>query len=48
MTILFFQGSEVEEVEQAFGDFASQVIRVYKGETPYAEIEWTVGPIPYK
>jgi len=42
------RGSEVEEVEQKFGDFASQVVRIYKGQTANVEVEWTVGPIPYK
>ena len=41
------QGSEVEEVVQKFGDFASQVVRVYR-DASHAEVEWTVGPIPYK
>jgi len=35
----------VQEVRQVFGDWASQVVRLYNG-TKHLEIEWTVGPIP--
>jgi hypothetical protein len=35
----------VSEVYQQFSDWASQVVRVYKGQSD-VEIEWTVGPIP--
>ena len=45
--LISWQGSEVEEVEQSFGDFASQVVRLYRNAA-HAEVEWTVGPIPYK
>ncbi|XP_077999782.1 lysosomal alpha-mannosidase-like isoform X1 [Glandiceps talaboti] len=41
------QGDLVQEVHQQFTPWASQVIRLYKGQK-HAEFEWTVGPIPFK
>jgi hypothetical protein len=38
-------GPLVQEVQQVFGDWLSQVMRVYVEEN-IAEIEWVVGPIP--
>lgn len=38
-------GVLVSEVHQQFNEWASQVVRVYKGQLD-VEIEWTVGPIP--
>ena len=38
-------GILVSEVHQKFNEWASQVIRIYRGQT-HVEIEWTVGPIP--
>jgi hypothetical protein len=38
-------GALVQEVHQQFADWASQVVRIYKGKQDI-EIEWTVGPIP--
>jgi hypothetical protein len=35
----------VQEVQQVFGDWLSQVMRVYVEEN-IAELEWVVGPIP--
>lgn len=35
----------VEEVHQTFGDWLSQVIRVYRDER-HVEFDWLVGPIP--
>lgn len=39
------KGPLVQEVRQSFGPVASQVIRLYTGES-HAEVEYTVGPIP--
>ncbi|XP_064609244.1 lysosomal alpha-mannosidase-like [Liolophura sinensis] len=39
------QGPLVQEVEQRFSPWVSQVIRLYE-DAEYAELEWTVGPIP--
>ena len=33
------------EVHQTFSEWATRVIRLYKGK-PYVEVEWTAGPIP--
>ncbi|GFN78507.1 alpha-mannosidase [Plakobranchus ocellatus] len=41
-----YKGSLVQEARQIFGDWTSQVIRVYY-DRPYVEVEWTVGPIPF-
>ncbi|XP_063218201.1 lysosomal alpha-mannosidase-like [Bacillus rossius redtenbacheri] len=43
-TFSIYKGELVEEIQQQFNDWASQVIRVYKGEE-HAEFEWLVGPI---
>ncbi|GFS23846.1 alpha-mannosidase, partial [Elysia marginata] len=40
-----FKGKLVQEARQKFGDWASQVVRVYQ-DKPYVEVEWTVGPVP--
>ena len=37
--------NQVTEIWQSFGSWLSQVTRVYR-DTPYIEVEWTVGPIP--
>ncbi|XP_046463564.1 lysosomal alpha-mannosidase-like [Daphnia pulex] len=44
-TLIVQTGALVSEVYQQFSDWASQVVRVYKGQSD-VEIEWTVGPIP--
>jgi alpha-mannosidase len=35
----------VTEVSQQFSEWATHVVRLYKGQ-PYVEVEWTAGPIP--
>ncbi|XP_078660424.1 lysosomal alpha-mannosidase-like isoform X1 [Branchiostoma floridae x Branchiostoma belcheri] len=40
-------GKLVQEVHQVFNDWVTQVIRLYAGQR-HAELEWTVGPIPFK
>ncbi|KAK3768503.1 hypothetical protein RRG08_060865 [Elysia crispata] len=39
-----YKGKIVQEARQKFGDWASQVVRVYQ-DKPYVEVEWTIGPI---
>ncbi|XP_029440965.1 lysosomal alpha-mannosidase [Rhinatrema bivittatum] len=39
------QNRLVQEVYQNFSPWCSQVVRLYAGQT-FAELEWTVGPIP--
>jgi lysosomal alpha-mannosidase len=38
-------GPLVQEVHQVYGDWLSQVVRVYADED-IMELEWMVGPIP--
>ncbi|CAK9863623.1 unnamed protein product [Sphagnum jensenii] len=40
-----FRGPLVEELHQSFAPWLSQVIRIYK-DAEYAEVHFTVGPIP--
>ncbi|KAL0281361.1 UNVERIFIED_CONTAM: hypothetical protein PYX00_002368 [Menopon gallinae] len=42
---LAVRGKVVNEVHQVFSDWASHVVRQYKGEN-YIEVEWLAGPIP--
>ena len=39
------EGDLVTEIYQDFSEWASHVIRLYKGRN-YVEVEWTAGPIP--
>ena len=39
------EGALVTEIRQTFSDWATHVIRLFKGK-PYIEVEWTAGPIP--
>jgi lysosomal alpha-mannosidase len=40
------QGALYQEVQQVFSDYASQVVRLYKGAN-FVEFEYTIGPIPF-
>ena len=40
------EGTLYQEVQQVFSEFASQVVRLYKGAN-FAEFEYTIGPIPF-
>jgi lysosomal alpha-mannosidase len=44
-SVTVYQGALVQEVHQQFSDWASQIVRIYKGQTDI-EIEWTIGSIP--
>ena len=47
--IMTQDGDLVTEVRQTFSEWATHVIRLYKGDdelASYIEVEWTVGPIP--
>jgi len=44
-TSVVYEGDVVAEIHMTFSDWASQVIRMYSGETQ-VEFEWLVGPIP--
>lgn len=46
-TKVLSNGILVEEHEQVFCDWASQIIRMYKDED-YVEFEWLIGPIPFE
>ncbi|CAH2056095.1 unnamed protein product, partial [Iphiclides podalirius] len=39
------RGSLIKEIRQRFSDWATQVIRLYRGEE-FIELEWIIGPIP--
>lgn len=41
------QGQLVQEIWQQFSPWVSQVVRLYD-QAKYAELEWTVGPIPVR
>ncbi|XP_065335492.1 lysosomal alpha-mannosidase-like isoform X2 [Cloeon dipterum] len=43
--ISIFKGPLVQEAHQTFSPWASQVVRVYRGQK-HVEIDWLVGPIP--
>lgn len=43
--LLVQRGAVLEEVQQVFSPWCSQVIRVYK-HSDYVEFQWLVGPIP--
>lgn len=43
--IKVYKGDIVDEVHQTFGDWAKQIIRVYKNAANYFEFDWLVGPI---
>lgn len=47
--IVYFlsQGQLVQEIWQQFSPWVSQVVRLYD-QAKYAELEWTVGPIPVR
>jgi len=45
VTATLISGTVVQEIQQTFGNYASQVIRLYPGENS-VELEWLVGPIP--
>ena len=42
-----WQGQLVQEVRQQFSPWVSQVVRLYD-QAKYAELEWTIGPIPIR
>jgi len=45
VTATLVSGTAVQEIQQTFSDYISQVIRLYPGEEG-VEFEWLVGPIP--
>ncbi|XP_064633968.1 lysosomal alpha-mannosidase-like [Lineus longissimus] len=45
VTTKLVQGNLVQELHQTFSPWATQVVRLYDDQE-YAELEWTVGPIP--
>jgi alpha-mannosidase len=45
-TIEVSTGPLVTEIKQTFASWATHVIRLTKG-SPYVEVEWTAGPIPW-
>jgi len=44
-TLKVVEGPVVTEVFQSYSDWATHVIRLYKG-SKFVEVEWTAGPIP--
>lgn len=47
LLIFLSQGQLVQEIWQQFSPWVSQVVRLYD-QAKYAELEWTVGPIPVR
>ncbi|XP_038219796.1 lysosomal alpha-mannosidase-like [Zerene cesonia] len=39
------RGSLIKEIRQRYSDWATQVIRLYRGEE-FVELEWIIGPVP--
>lgn len=44
--IKYIRGDVVDEVQQRFNDWITQVVRIYHDNSTAIEFEWTVGPIP--
>ncbi|XP_069699536.1 lysosomal alpha-mannosidase-like [Periplaneta americana] len=44
--VTIYKGSIVDEIHQTFSNWASQVVRIYHGES-HVEFEWLIGPIPW-
>ncbi|KAB0792238.1 hypothetical protein PPYR_14197 [Photinus pyralis] len=45
VNVTTFKGPLLDEVHQHFGNWAKQIIRVYKGARDHIEFDWLVGPI---
>ncbi|XP_067625390.1 lysosomal alpha-mannosidase [Eurosta solidaginis] len=45
VSLSIYEGTQVKEVHQRFGDWVSQVIRIYEGVNR-VEFQWLIGPIP--
>ena len=46
-TVTVVTGNAVQEATVTWGDWASQVYRLWE-DAPFVEVEWSVGPIPVK
>jgi lysosomal alpha-mannosidase len=44
--VVTFKGPIVQEMQQQFSPWVSQIVRLYEDDVQHLELEWLVGPIP--
>jgi len=44
--VVTYKGTIVQELQQQFNPWVSQIVRLYEDDIQHLELEWLVGPIP--
>jgi lysosomal alpha-mannosidase len=44
--VITYKGPIVQELQQQFNPWVSQIVRLYEDDIQHLELEWLVGPIP--